>query len=203
MNRAADRFGTTRADETRMSRTAHRPGTTRADRPRMSPPADRPRRTRVRLAAVLTLLGLLILPAPGMAAQARASLTDVENDVMCVVCNEPLAVAQSLQADQERSYIQMLINQGDTKGQIERKLVAQYGPAVLAKPPAQGFSLSLYVLPPALVALGLAILLLTLPRWRARSRARAARAAAGPDPELALTPGESQRLEEELGRFGG
>ena len=155
------------------------------------------------LATVLALVGLLILPAPGLAARARTSLTEVENDVMCVVCNEPLAVAQSSEADQERSYIQMLINQGDTKAEIERKLVVQYGSAVLARPPAQGFNLSLYILPPALVVLGLAILLLTLPRWRARSRDRAAQAAAAPDPSLALTPGESQRVEEELSRFGG
>jgi cytochrome c-type biogenesis protein CcmH len=158
---------------------------------------------RVWLASILALVGLMLLPTSGLAAHARASLTDIENDVMCVVCNEPLAVAQSAEADQERSYIQMLINQGDTKAQIERKLVLQYGAAVLGRPPAQGFNLSLYVLPPALLALGAAMLLFTLPRWRARSRARAVQAAAGPDTSLVLNPGESRRVDEELSRFGG
>jgi cytochrome c-type biogenesis protein CcmH len=158
---------------------------------------------RLRIAALLGLVGLLAFPASGLGARARASLTEIENDVMCVACNESLAVAQSPEADQERSYITMLINQGDTKAEVERKLVAQYGPAVLGRPPAHGFSLSLYVLPPALVAVGIAILLFTLPRWRARSRARAAEAAAGPNSSLALTPGESQRLEDELSRFSG
>ena len=154
---------------------------------------------RLAIAAVLALAALLALPGLGLAARARASLTDIENDVMCVACNESLAVAQSEEADQERSFIQALINQGDTKAQIERKLVGQYGPAVLGRPPAQGFSLSLYVLPPALVALGIVILLITLPRWRARSRAR--RAAVGSS--LALSPDDARRLEDELSRFGG
>jgi cytochrome c-type biogenesis protein CcmH len=158
---------------------------------------------RLTIAAALGLAALLALPAPGLAARARASLTDIENDVMCVVCNESLAVAQSSQADQERSFIQMLINQGDTKAQIERQLVAQYGPAVLGRPPASGFSLSLYVLPPALVALGVAILLLTLPRWRARSRARAAAQNMPPGSSPTLKPDESERLDAELSHFGG
>jgi cytochrome c-type biogenesis protein CcmH len=158
---------------------------------------------RLRTGVLLALVGLLALPGSALAVHARASLTDVENDVMCVVCNEPLASSQSQQANQERSYIAALIKQGDTKTEIERKLVAQYGPAVLGRPPAQGFSLSLYVLPPALLALGLAILLFTLPRWRARSRARAAQAAAGPGSSLALTPDDSQRLEDELSHFRG
>ena len=117
-----------------------------------------------------------------------------------VACHEPLAVAQSPQAEAERRYILMLIHRGETKAQIERELVAQYGPSVLAKPPAHGFSLALYILPPALVAIGLAILAFTLPRWRRRVRAGAVAPATA---ELALSPGETQRLEDELSRYGG
>lgn len=120
---------------------------------------------------------------------------------MCVVCHEPLAVAQSPQADAERAYILMLIHRGETKAQIERQLVAQYGSSVLGKPPAQGFSLLLYVLPPVLVAIGLAILAFTLPRWRRRATARAGTAAAMPT--LALSSGEAERLEDELSRYPG
>lgn len=160
-------------------------------------------RAPIGLAALLTAVSLLALPTnSALAAHPRASLTNIENDVMCVACDESLAVApQSEEADQERSFIQTLINQGDTKTEIERKMVAQYGEAVLARPPAQGFSLSLYVLPPALVVLGIAVLLFTLPRWRARARARAAEAA--DEPSLALSSDESERVEEELSRFGG
>ena len=155
---------------------------------------------RRKLAALSALLVTLAFPAAAMAVRIRASLTDIENDVMCVACRESLAVAQSPQADAERAYILMLIRRGETKAQIERQLVAQYGEAVLAKPPASGFSLSLYVLPPALVAIGLAIVVVTLPRWRARARSRNDAAAAGP---VALNPADAKRLDDELSRYGG
>jgi cytochrome c-type biogenesis protein CcmH len=154
-----------------------------------------------RLVALLVLLLLALSPAAAGAATARASLTDIENDVMCVSCRESLAVAQSPQSYAERNYIRGLIAQGMTKPQIEQALVGQYGPAVLGKPPADGFNLTVYVLPPALLAFGIAVLAITLPRWRRRTRARerASAAAAGPD----LSSVESQRLDDELARFDG
>ena len=133
-------------------------------------------------------------------AAPSASLTDIENDVMCVSCHEPLAVAQSPQAYAERNYIRMLIAQGETKQQIERALVAQYGPSVLARPPAHGFNLTVYVLPPAILLAGVALLLFTLPRWRRRARAAEARQTqANPT----LNAADAQRLEQDLAQFGG
>jgi cytochrome c-type biogenesis protein CcmH len=148
---------------------------------------------------VVIVLGLLA-PAAASAVPRRASLVDVENDVMCVICNEPLALSQAPEADQERSVIRALIAKGDTKAQIERQLVAQYGPAVLGRPPAHGFNLTVYVLPPAVVLIGLAILALALPRWRRRAEARRLLPAAGVP---ALDPAEQHRLEDELSRYGG
>ncbi len=73
---------------------------------------------------LLVLCAWLIVPAVAGAAP-RASLTDIENEVMCVSCKEPLAVAQSPQADAERNFIRGLIARGETKPQIERALVDQ------------------------------------------------------------------------------
>lgn len=157
-----------------------------------------------RRALTAVLLAAAVLAAAATSATAaphpRASLLDVENDVMCVVCNEPLAVSDSPEAYQERSFIRKLIAQGETKAQIERQLVVQYGPGVLGKPPAHGFNLTVYVLPPAIVVLGLAILFFTLPRWRRRAQASRAQPIAEP---AAVDPGEERRLEEELTRYGG
>jgi cytochrome c-type biogenesis protein CcmH len=112
----------------------------------------------------------------------KASLTDIENDVMCVSCHEPLAVAQSPQAIAERNYVRTLIAQGQTKAQIEQALVGQYGPAVLGKPPAHGFNLTVYILPPLILIAGIGTLLLLLPKWRRRSKANAA--PRGPTPAV-------------------
>ena len=160
-----------------------------------------------RLAAVAAMAALALgaattgaMTATASAATQRASLTDIQNDVMCVSCHEPLAVSQSPQGDAERNFIRGLIAQGMTKSQIINALVQQYGTAVLGRPPASGFNLTVYIVPPAIVVIGLAVLAVTLPRWRRRTRSAAAQpAAVGPR----LSPSETRRLDEELRRFGG
>ncbi len=152
------------------------------------------------LAVLLTVFGVVSvgMPAVAIAARTRASLTDVENDVMCVACHESLAVAQSPEADSERNYIRSLISQGETKAQIESNLVAQYGPSVLALPPAHGFNLTVYILPPAIVAIGIVTLVITLPKWRRRTRA----ASRAPLPAGApLDPSDAKRLDDDLARY--
>jgi cytochrome c-type biogenesis protein CcmH len=105
-------------------------------------------------------------------------------------------VAQSPQADAERRFISDLIAKGQTRAQIERALVAQYGPSVLALPPAHGFNLTVYILPPAIVLIGAAGLAFALPRWRRRARAKAAAAQPAPD----LDPVDVERLNRDLAR---
>jgi cytochrome c-type biogenesis protein CcmH len=152
-------------------------------------------------AALLALGGFGPALTTANAAPARASLTDIENDVMCPSCHEPLAVAESPQAEAERNYIRGLIAQGLTKPQIERQLVAQYGQQVLGKPPASGFNLTVYILPPAIVLLGIGILAFALPRWRRRTKAANARAPSATQP--APTDADAKRLDEDLAAFRG
>ncbi len=155
-------------------------------------------RTRSSSRIALALTTLLILVPAAVAATPRASMTDIENDVMCVACRTSLAVSESPQAYSERRFIQHLIDQGQTKAQIEQALVAQYGPAVLALPPANGFNLTVYILPPALVLAGVVLLVVTLPKWRHRTRAiESDRPASVPRPEAA----DARRLNEELARY--
>jgi cytochrome c-type biogenesis protein CcmH len=150
--------------------------------------------------AALVLMATVLTPltSPAFAVAPRASLTEIENEVMCVSCREPLSVAQSPQAFAERDYVRTLVNQGLTKAQIEQALVGQYGTAVLGRPPANGFNLTVYILPPALVAVGLLTLAITLPRWRRRARAAAASPlAAGPG----LGAADARRLDDDLSRY--
>ena len=73
---------------------------------------------------------------------------------MCVACHEALNVAQSQESYSERAYLRQLIAQGLTRTQIKTQFVDAYGPAVLATPPASGFNLTIYILPPAIVLIG-------------------------------------------------
>lgn len=132
------------------------------------------------------------------AATSRASYLQVVNDVMCVVCHEPLGVAQSPEAFQERDYIRQLIAQGKTRKVIENDLVQQYGPAVLARPPAHGVNLLVYIVPPLVLILGIAIVAVFIPRWRRRARQPDPSAAA---PSATLDAADAQRLNDDLGRF--
>jgi cytochrome c-type biogenesis protein CcmH len=149
----------------------------------------------LRRVTAIVLVALAIVPGLAAAATPRASLTDIENDVMCVSCREPLALAQSPQAIRERAFVRSLIAQGETKGQIIQALVGQYGPAVLGKPPASGFNLTVYLLPPAILLVGLATLAVWLPRWRRRGRELALPAAPR------LDSADARRLEEDLVRY--
>jgi cytochrome c-type biogenesis protein CcmH/NrfF len=90
------------------------------------------------------------------------------------------------------------VNKGWSLHRIENWMVAQYGLAVLGKPPANGFNLTVYILPPAVLVFGIAFLLYTLPKWRARGRRAAVTDLPEADP---LDAQDAQRLDEDLARF--
>ena len=152
--------------------------------------------------AVLTvaLVLALVAPAAALATAPRASLVDVEDEVMCVACGVPLNIAESPQADRERDYIRTLIARGETKAQIKRDLVAQYGQNALALPQDKGFSVAAYAVPIVVVAALIAALAVLVPRWRRRGGplgTSATPAPAGPS----LDAADARRLEEDLARY--
>ena len=145
------------------------------------------------MSAVASVLVVLALAsAPGAAAQPpRASLTDIEDEVMCVECGTALNISTSAVADRQRAFIRRLIAKGKTKEQIKDALVAEFGPAVLATPDDDGFGIAAYVVPPLLVLLGLAALLTTARRWRRAGELRT------PD-QPALSSDDERRLERDM-----
>ncbi len=92
------------------------------------------RREGVMRALLATLLALALLASPAAAAAPRASLPDIEDEVMCLECGTALNVSTSDVADQERDFIAELIAEGRTKAEIKAALVDEYGPRVLAEP---------------------------------------------------------------------
>lgn len=158
-------------------------------------------RARRRLPALALLLAALAVAAPAApATQERTTLPAMEQQVMCVVCRTPLAIANGPQADAQRRQIRRLIAEGLTEQQIKDALVAQYGERVLALPKAGGFDLAVYLVPVAGVALALALLALALPRWRRETRARAAGWAGSGSATPPPSAEEMRRLDEELAR---
>jgi cytochrome c-type biogenesis protein CcmH len=150
--------------------------------------------------ALLTaLLAVALLASPAAAAtEPRASLPDIEDEVMCLECGTALNVSTSDVADQERNFIAGLIAQGKTKAEIKAALVDEYGPRVLAEPQDDGFQLTAWLVP-VLAALGaLALVVLVARRWRGRT-GEAAVANPGDDP--ALDDDDARRLDAELAAF--
>ena len=147
--------------------------------------------------ACLLACALALADATSAAPAPRASLPQIERQVMCVSCKIPLEVAESPQADRERAFIQALIDEGKDEAAIKHALVGQYGPAVLALPSDSGFDLAAYLVPLAAVLVLLGVLAVLLPRWRGRARAQSPAGAAAPS----LNADDARRLDADLERF--
>jgi cytochrome c-type biogenesis protein CcmH/NrfF len=144
----------------------------------------------------LIALAVLAVAAPSAAAAPRASLTEIEKQVMCPVCGTLLQLAESPQAQREKAFIERLIAEGKTEDQIKDALVAEYGDEVLALPQDSGFSLSAYVVPIVAFVVAAIALAFGVMRWRrASSSGRGQPAAAGPKGD------DAERLDADLARY--
>ena len=144
---------------------------------------------------MLALVALLALPP---LALARASLPDIEDEVMCPTCGVALNQSFSPQAERERNFIRAQIAKGHSKEQIKRQLVSEFGPRVLATPQTDDseFNLTAYLVPIAAILAAALALVLWLWRWR---RAQPAGGAGARVPEL--SPEDAARLERDLSKY--
>jgi cytochrome c-type biogenesis protein CcmH len=150
----------------------------------------------VKPALVIALLMALLAPAPALAAQARTTLPDVEDEVMCVECGTALNVSTSPVAERERVFIRRRIAEGRTKDEIKAALVAEYGPRVLATPEGGGFDVASWLVPGGLCLLALAGVGVVAVRWRGKP--------GGEEPEVTgpeLDPDDARRLDADLAAF--
>jgi cytochrome c-type biogenesis protein CcmH len=150
---------------------------------------------------VVSLLALIAavaaaLATPALAAEPRASLTDIEDEVMCPICGTPLNLAAAPQAERERAFIRRLIALGQSKDEIKDALVREYGPEVLATPESEGFDLAAWAVPAAGIMLAGIALAIGVRRWRRRPAMPETAA-----DEKGIDPEDSERLRSDLARY--
>jgi cytochrome c-type biogenesis protein CcmH len=143
---------------------------------------------------VITLAAVLALASPSVAATPPRA-ADLESELVCPTCKTTLDQSNAPIANQMKAYIRARIAVGDSEQQIKDALVAQFGPGVLAKPPAGGFGLLAWLLPLGALAAGAVAVALLIRVW---SRRRPPLVEAEP-----LDPALERRVDEELERFDG
>jgi len=135
----------------------------------------------------------LILAVPAASGETRASLPDIEDEVMCTICGTLLAQSESPQAERERALIRRLIARGEDKDEIKDALVAQYGPRVLATPSGHGFDLLAWLVPGAVIVIALAAIGFALTRARRRRRPA--------ETEREIDPADLTRLDQDMSSY--
>ena len=157
------------------------------------------------IARSLALAALaLVLAAPALGAgdvgSTKSPKNDVaareqqlENRVMCPTCHQLLALSHSPVAERMRHFIRAQLAAGQSPEAIERRLVDQFGPGVLASPPARGFGLLAWLIPAGGLAAAAATVLAFARAWRRRVPVV--------DASGELSPELLRRLERELVAF--
>jgi cytochrome c-type biogenesis protein CcmH len=148
----------------------------------------------VKRIALVCVAALLVVPV-ARASEQHPSQAELEGEVMCPVCGTTLDQSSSPAAQQIKRVIARRIAAGDTKGEIEDRLVADYGDSILAAPPRHGFGLLAWWLPIGGIVIAAVVVGLGAWRWsRAREPAPGA---------VQLDPALERRLDDELRRFEG
>jgi cytochrome c-type biogenesis protein CcmH len=149
----------------------------------------------------LVLIALVALAVPASASAACPELRSLEGELMCPTCGTTLELSNAPAANQIRRFVCERAAAGDSKGEIKDRLVADFGPGVLASPPKEGFDLLAWVLPLAALGLGAAAIGVLVVRWSRRGKSEAGLEEPGANGRPELDPALEKRLEDELARF--
>lgn len=143
---------------------------------------------------LLSLLLAATVSTPALSPELERQARELEATFVAPCCwSQQVSVHQSPAADEVRRDIRRRLARGETREQIIDDYVVQFGERILVMPPARGYKLALYLLPPfLLVASGAGIVVLI--RRMTAHRAAASQATAQP----ALEAGYDSRLDEEL-----
>ena len=153
-----------------------------------------------RILGLIALVTALVVAVPALASESKPTLGELEGEVMCPTCKTTLDMSSSPVANRIRAFITTRIEARDTKSEIKRRLVDEFGPAVLAEPSKQGFNLLAWLLPLVGVVLGAVVLGWLAWTW-SRRRAGGESIDADGSAGASLDPELERRLDEELARY--
>jgi cytochrome c-type biogenesis protein CcmH len=149
----------------------------------------------------IVLVFVAALAFAGPAAAACPTLADLDGEVMCPQCKTTLDQSDAPVARDIKRFIRERADACVPEGQIKDELVAQFGPAVLAAPPREGFHWLAWLLPLAGLLVGAGVISGFVWRWSRR------RPVAGPtmpsNGRPPLDPEVERQLDRELARFDG
>jgi cytochrome c-type biogenesis protein CcmH len=154
----------------------------------------------VRRLATIAALAALAFPAAAAAQDCpKTTLGDIEDEVMCPVCGTPLGLAsEAPQAQDQRAYIQELIDQCKSKDEVKQALVAEFGESVLALPGDQGDDslgdVLVYVVPALGIVLAAGGIAFAVVRWRRRGGGPGGRGGT-------LAGADGSRLDDDMDRY--
>lgn len=147
----------------------------------------------MRSGALLALVAVLLV-GPGAARAGTPNAADLEAELVCPVCETTLDQSNAPVALRMKAFIRTRIAAGDSAQEIKDALVAEFGPAVIARPPQGGFGLLAWLLPLGALLVGVVVVALLVRTW---SRSRMSPES---DPER-LDPALERRVDEELARY--
>ncbi len=114
----------------------------------------------------------LVLVFTTMPALADGIVDQIGANLMCQCgCTMVLSTCDCGTAEQMRGEIRSMLDQGQTKDDIVNYYVGKYGDKVLAAPKAEGFNLSAYITPFAVILAGGGALGLIVRQWVIHTRA--------------------------------
>ena len=105
------------------------------------------------------LVSLLITSCAAETLTLEERAQSIDQRLMCPVC--PAETIDQSQADvaiQMRDLVREKLQAGETESQIFDFFVERYDKGVLAEPPAEGFNILVWVIPPVALLLGLTLL---------------------------------------------
>jgi cytochrome c-type biogenesis protein CcmH len=147
---------------------------------------------------VRVLVAALFLALAPTASAACPTVADLEDELICPTCKTTLDQSDAPVARQIKALVARRVAQCASKEEIKDELVADFGPAVLAAPPREGFHWLAWLLPLAGLLAAAGVISVFVWRW---SRSRPAEVAVDSNGRLPLDPELERRLDRELARY--